>query len=108
MKDPVMFKTIAGVDYIGIIESEDSEVYNVEKLFAIVPNQNQQGETNISFGSAVHPALGKVSSITHGSMDIALRKSSVLFTYEPNGQLEEAYLQASSGIQVVKRMPGNL
>lgn len=108
MKNPVMFKTIAGIDYIGVIESEDSEVYNVVKLFAIVPHENQQGEMKVSFGAAVHPALGKVSSITHGSMDITLRKSSVLFTYEPNGQLEEAYMQAASGIQVVTRMPGNL
>jgi len=108
MKDPVMLKTIAGVDYIGVIESEDSEVYNIKKLFAIVPNQNQSGETNIQFGSAVHPALGKVSSTTHGSMDIDLRKSSVLFLYEPNKQLEEAYLQATSAIQIVKKMPGNM
>ncbi len=108
MKDPVMFKTIAGVDYIGVIGSEDSEVYNIEKLFAIVPNQNQNGETNIQFGAVVHPALGKVSSTTHGSMNITLRKSSVLFIYEPNEQLGEAYLQATSGIQIVKKMPGNM
>jgi len=109
MSDPVMFKSIAGVDYIGVIEDEDDFVWNVKEMFAAVPQQDQQTqEIKINFGSAVHPALAKVDSKTHGAMNVPLRKATVLFTYEPNGQLEEAYRQATSGIQIVQRMPGNM
>ena len=108
MNDPVMFKTLAGVDYIGRLVSEDDSGYIVEKMFAIVPNQNERGETNIQFGAPVHPALGKVSNSTHGSADVKLNRSTVIFTYEPNVQLVDAYAEAASGIQIAKTMPSNI
>jgi len=109
MSDPVCFKTLIGMDFIGTVESEDDECYHMKNMFAISPQQNQQTqEIHISFSAAVHRSMGAVDPNKHGSIDVPLRKSAIVFQYKPNAQIEEGYQQAITGIQIARTLPGNM
>ena len=112
MTDKVwIFKTMQGIDYMGKWENEGSgdTFYEVNDMFAIMPQQSQQdGEVHVAFGAPAHPALADVPHNSHGRIDVELERSVVVFKYRPNEQLLDMYLEATSGIQIAKQMPGNL
>ena len=112
MKDDSVwiFKSIQGMDYIGkLVDSDDDGVYNIKDMFAVMPQQSQQsGEVHVAFGAPAHPALAEIDNAGHGRVDVELERSAVVFKYRPNDQLEQMYLEATSGIQIAKTMPGNL
>lgn len=109
MSDAIIFKTTSGLDYIGVIEKETDTEFHINDMYAVVPQQSGTGEVNVSFGAAVHPAIGAVNNRKHGSIDkVKLQKTAVIFTHEPNQQLTDAYTEATCGIQIARTLPGNL
>lgn len=108
-KEVKIFKTMQGIDFIGTLESESEQYYNLRDVLAVMPQQLDNGNVHVGLGAIVHPSLGKVDmSQKHGAMDVDLPKMAVLFSYEPEEQLHDTYVKAISGIEIAHKMPGNL
>jgi len=106
MSKVTVFKTTSGLDYIGKLASETADEYIVEDLLALVPQQGgANGEQKIGMGGAVHPAIGKTNLKANGAINVPLNKTVVLFPYEPTEQLEDAYVQTVTGIQIATSLP---
>jgi len=109
MNEVVIFKMINGMDYVCTVSSEEDEIYHVENVLVVMPQQGQNtGELHIAFGAAVHPAIGKVDSRKNGAVNLPLRKSAVIFTYHPTEEVRAGYTQAITGIQIAKTLPGRM
>jgi hypothetical protein len=105
MSKITVFKTTSGLDYIGKLVGENDREYQVEDMLALVPQQDGQGQQKIGMGGAVHPAMGKTNLKANGAITVPLNRSVVLFPYEPTDQLEDAYTQSVTGIQIATSMP---
>jgi hypothetical protein len=109
-KGIMILKNLCGMDYIGNIVDISPTEFIVENMFAVVPQQSQQtGDYTLALGSPIHPIVGAVNKSKHGCIDrVEVSRSTTVFRCQPDEELLESYRQAVSGIQLVKRMPGNM
>ena len=108
-KNVRIFKTLQGVEYIGTLVEDNDSDYLVQNVFAVAIQQTQQNELHLGFGAIVHPIMGQVDRNKNGAAaEITLNKVAVVFDYAPTDQLRDDYLQAVSGIEIAKVMPGKM
>jgi hypothetical protein len=104
----VIFKTVSGMDYIGVLEDYDDLVYSVKNILSVVPNNTSDGGVHIGLGASVHPSVGVVDKRAHGAVNVELNRVIVAFLYEPQEELVKTYNQAVTGIEIATAMPGRL
>lgn len=104
-KEVKLFRLMQGIDMIGMVaKTTDSTIYLSKALFIQMYQDKQNGEVHVSFQPVTETFIGNFSGEDR-YLDIDLNRSAILFTYEPNPQLQENYEQAVSGIQIAHSLP---
>jgi len=101
-----VFRTIQGLDLIGVIIDEYSQHYVIEDLVAV-----RIGSRDIvEFGASCHPMIGHVDPKKRNAIPrVELQKTGLLYAYDPHPVVAEAYTEAMEGKPVeTYRTPGNL
>lgn len=95
MQDIMAFKLINNMDIIANIEKEDDNAFQTKSpLLVIMQHGNSPGEVSLEF-VPVSPLADRDSSES-----VPIYKNSIISTYKPISQVENMYIEQTSGISI--------
>jgi hypothetical protein len=96
-KELTAFKLVSGEEVIGYVTGESDDAFKVESLLALYAQPGPQG---------VQVQLIPFMMSNQDAKEHTLQRTAVVVKTKPSSELEQAFLQASSGIDLTTKLPG--